>query len=396
MPQRSRMYETVVQDIEGGGNQTGLRDQNARLVLSYIRRHGALPGAEIARRSGLSAQTVSNIMRALEAEGLLLRGESIRGKVGKPSVPVTLNSSGVHSIGLSIGRRSAEVVLVDFLGTVLASYGTTYPFPAPDAVFPFLEASMAKALRAVPAAKTTLAGVGVAMPFQLWDWHKVVGAPTEAMSTWRSVDVAAQVEASTGFVPIISNDATSACIAEHLLGRGPAYLDFVYLFVGAFIGGGLVLNGKVVNGRTGNAAAFGALPVPDGAGGTTQLLNHASLYVLERRIRDAGGDPDRLRDPGCDWHEFDAELDSWIGDTARNLAIAIVAAATVVEIAAVLVDGAMPSWVTERLTAETRTQLDRLDMTGVEKPDVLQATVGRAARSIGAALLPIHARYFVA
>ncbi|NNL18480.1 MAG: MarR family transcriptional regulator, partial [Boseongicola sp.] len=98
-------------DPEGGSNQSGLRDQNARLVLSFIRRHGAMPSAEIARRSGLSAQTVSNITRALEADGLVKRGAAIKGKVGKPSVPVKLNPSGVNALGLNIGRRSAELVL---------------------------------------------------------------------------------------------------------------------------------------------------------------------------------------------------------------------------------------------------------------------------------------------
>lgn len=396
MPQPSAMYEQIARDVTRAGNQTGLRDQNARLVLTYIRRHVALPSAEIARKSGLSAQTVSNIVRALEAEGLIERGEAIKGKVGKPSVPVTLNSSGVHSIGLNIGRRSAEVVLVDFLGKTLAEYGITYLFPTPDTVFPFLEKSVHAAVGKVPEARRTLAGVGVAMPFQLWDWHQVVGAPEEAMAAWRSVDVAAQVEAVTGFEPIIGNDATSACVAEHLLGHGQSFSDFVYLFIGAFVGGGLVLDGKVVTGRSGNTAAFGPLPVPDGKGGTTQLLNVASLYGLERLISKAGGDPERLRDAATDWSGFGDVLEGWIAETARNLAIASAAAASVVEIEAVIIAGAMPGWVTERLTAAVGSELEKLDMTGVEKPVILQAKSGRAARSIGAALLPIHARYFVA
>ena len=390
------MYEQMVKDLEGGGNQTGLRDQNARLVLSYIRRHGALPSAEIARRSGLSAQTVSNIIRALDAEGLISRGKAIKGKVGKPSVPVTLKPRGVHSFGLNIGRRSAEVVLVDFLGKPLAEYSTTYPFPTPEAVFPFLERSVQAALSKVPQAASSLAGLGVAMPFRLWEWHQVVGAPAGAIAGWREVDVAASVRAVTGFDPVIGNDATSACVAEHLLGKGLEYLDFVYFFVGAFIGGGLVLNGKVVNGRTGNAAAIGPLPVPDGNQGVTQLLNVASLHVLERRIRETGGDPKRLRDPGSNWREHGAVLEQWIAETARNLAIASAAAASIVEIEAVLVDGAIPLWVKDKLVAAIASELGRLDMTGVEKPAVIAGAVGRPARSIGAALLPIHARYFVA
>ena len=68
------MDVSVIRDPLGGANQSGMRDHNERLVLSLILRHGALPSAEIARRSNLSAQTVSIIIRALERDGLLLRG----------------------------------------------------------------------------------------------------------------------------------------------------------------------------------------------------------------------------------------------------------------------------------------------------------------------------------
>ena len=50
-----------------------MRDHNERLVLSLVRQHGSLAKTEIARMTGLSAQTVSVIMRELEDEGLLLQ-----------------------------------------------------------------------------------------------------------------------------------------------------------------------------------------------------------------------------------------------------------------------------------------------------------------------------------
>lgn len=47
--------------------------------------------------------------------------EPQRGQVGQPSIPMSLNPNGVFSIGLKIGRRSADLVLVDFLGQQLGS-----------------------------------------------------------------------------------------------------------------------------------------------------------------------------------------------------------------------------------------------------------------------------------
>ena len=81
-----------------GSSQGGMRQYNERVVLQAIRLHGALPGAEIARVTQLTAQTVSLITKRLEADGLLLRGAPQRGKVGQPSVPLRLNPDGAVAV----------------------------------------------------------------------------------------------------------------------------------------------------------------------------------------------------------------------------------------------------------------------------------------------------------
>ena len=83
-----------------GTNQSGMRDHNERLVLSLVRLHGGLSKSDIARMTGLSAQTVSVIMRELERDGLLLKLAPQRGKIGQPSVPMSLNPDGAFFIGL--------------------------------------------------------------------------------------------------------------------------------------------------------------------------------------------------------------------------------------------------------------------------------------------------------
>ena len=81
---------TRLERSQRGTSQSGMRAYNERLVLSLVRRHGALSKTDIARMTSLSAQTVSVIMRQLEADGLLLRRDPVRGKVGQPSVPMSL------------------------------------------------------------------------------------------------------------------------------------------------------------------------------------------------------------------------------------------------------------------------------------------------------------------
>lgn len=380
----------------GAANQTGLRDQNARLVLSFIRRHGAMPSAEIARRSGLSAQTVSNIIRALEADDLLIRGEAVKGRVGKPSIPMQLNPTGVLSLGLNIGRRSAELTLIDFKGDQIDAVSTSYAFPTITDVMAFLQTSMDQLYRDRPDIRARLTGIGISRPNRIWDWLEAIKAPADVMQEWKSFDIGAAITERTGLEAVLENDATSACISELLLGRGSEVTDFAYIFLGAFVGGGLVLNGNIVSGRSKNGTALGPLPVPDGQGGTTQLLNVSSLYSLEAEIQNAGRDPLELRNMDDDWSSIEEALVPWIETNGHYLAICCASIASVVDIEAVMIDGAMPPDIRLRLTEATQRSYQKLDLTGLEEFRIEQGTMGRRARSIGAALLPIHSRYFLA
>ena len=76
------------------------RSTNERDILTLIRRRIALPKAEIAQLTGLSAQSATVIIKKLEADGLVKRLEPIKGGVGQPKVPFGLNANGAFGIGL--------------------------------------------------------------------------------------------------------------------------------------------------------------------------------------------------------------------------------------------------------------------------------------------------------
>src|ERR1700677_4699286 len=116
----------------GGANQAGVRLYNERLLLSLVRRFGPLSKIEVARLTGLSVQSTSAIMNRLSAEGLLKREAPLRGRVGQPTVPVSLDPEGAFAFGLKIGRRSSDLVLVDFTGSIRHRVGLSYPFPTPE------------------------------------------------------------------------------------------------------------------------------------------------------------------------------------------------------------------------------------------------------------------------
>jgi len=119
-----------------GSNHTGMRQFNERTVLRAIRHEGAIPKADLARLTQLSSQTVSIIVNRLLEDGLLIKQDRIRGKIGQPSVPLAINPDGAYSIGLQVGRRSLEVVVTDFLGQMRHQWQHTYPYPSPTEVLP--------------------------------------------------------------------------------------------------------------------------------------------------------------------------------------------------------------------------------------------------------------------
>ncbi|MFL4468782.1 ROK family transcriptional regulator [Tateyamaria armeniaca] len=379
-----------VRKLSGGINQTGVRAYNERLLLSILQRNGALPGSDLARRTGLSPQTASVILRKLDHDGLLRKGEPVKGKVGKPSVPYALNADGVYSIGLKVGRRSADLVVLDLLGRVRQQIRETYDYPLPETVFGFLRSGYASLIDDMPQEmRSRLCGIGVAAPFELWNWHELIGAPAADFAAWRDADFVAEAAEITGLPVHMVNDATAACRAEHIFGIGREFRDYVYFFVGAFIGGGIVLDHAVFEGNQRNAGAFGPLPVADINGVERQLIALASISTLEQSLAKAGEDPRQLWQRPQDWSHWPAHVEPWLDQAAQALATAMIACCSIIDFEAVVIDGALPAAVRQRLIELTRKYLAKKDMRGLIAPVIVEGHIGGNARGIGAAAGPI-------
>lgn len=392
------LEEPVTQRLAGfrGSNLVGVRAHNERLLLTLVRQLGPQPKAQIARMTGLSAQTVSVIVRALEADGLLARGKPVRGKVGQPSVPIGLAANGAFFFGLKIGRRSAELVLTNFLGQPVARTRMTYRYPTPAEVLRFTEDGIGRLARRLgPEDIRRIAGLGIAMPFEIWGWARTIGLSEDMMESWRRTDIRAEIEAICDYPVYLRNDGSAACGAELVFGRGPRPNDFLYFYIGYFIGGGVVLNGALFTGPTGNAGAIGPLPVLGPDGRLIQLLDAASLYLLERDLHAAGIDTDPLWHSAESWDIPPKLLDGWIQSTARALAQAIPPALSVIDFEAILIDGWMPRSVARALVEATRQRLAESNMTGLNRPEIREGSVGWDARALGAASLPLSERFLV-
>ena len=379
-----------------GSSQGGLRQYNERVVLQAVRLHGALPGAEIARQTGLTAQTVSMITKSLIDDGYLRKGEPVRGKVGQPSVPLSLDPGGAYSIGIKVGRRRLDTLLIDFTGQPCARWSLEYRFPDPEDVLAELRRRFTAIRRKLgPDGRQRLQGVGLAAPLALSSWQSLLGISAAAAERWNRLDLREAVAAMCDWHVHSMKDTAAACVAELVEGRGRGMHSFLYIFVDTFIGGGLVIDSHLRNGLTGNAGAIGSMPLglPDGRGAAPQLLSVASLHTLEQAWQDAG-----LPDPGLDGQEplqtpWRDVTRAWLGSAATAIAHAINGATCLLDLDGVIIDGAVHRSLLDELIAATETAMHRSNWEGVNAPQLFAGTIGPDAGALGGALLPLHANF---
>jgi predicted NBD/HSP70 family sugar kinase len=378
-----------------GSNHVGMRQFNERVVLEAVRLHGALPKAELARQTGLSAQTVGLITARLLDDDLLMRQRPLRGRIGQPSVPLALNPDGAFSIGIKIGRRSTDCLLVDFAGKVRTRVAITYPFPDADALLPQVERQIKRLANTLGDARNRLVGVGVAAPFRMGGWHSLLGLSEAQSSRWNALDTAAAVQALTTLPVSFARDTAAACVAELVAGRGRDLKSFLYIFVDTFVGGGLVLNSQLHTGIRGNAGAIASVPlsvatvnhIPE------QLVSAASLWELEQSFKAIGIDPSAAYDERALAPGWAVLTQAWIDKASLALAHCIVAGTAFVDVGAVVLDGAMAPALLERLNVATREALTAYSWEGLWPPTIYRGTVGSDARALGGALLPLQENF---
>jgi predicted NBD/HSP70 family sugar kinase len=381
-----------------GSNHVGMAQFNERVVLQAVRLHGSVAKADIARLTHLTAQTVQTIIVRLEAEGLVRKLAPVRGKVGQPSVPMALNPDGAFSIGIKIGRRSLDMLLVDFCGQVRERLSLGYVFPDADTLFAEIDTRLQALVKTLPPKlRTRLHGVGIAAPLSLGGWQTLLGIAPQQAAKWANIDIRERVAEMTDLPVEFVKDTAAACVAELVAGRGRSIKSFLYVFVDTFIGGALVLDSHLRSGLNGNAGAVGSFPLglapAAAAEAPAQLLSLASLFNLEARYRAHGLDEcaatdyRALTDP---WREHTL---GWLREAGPAVALAVNSAACLLDLEGVIVDGLFSPAMLAALLAEVETALDRFSWEGVARPAVLAGTVGSDARAIGGALLPLYANF---
>ena len=384
------------QDRSGGATASRVRNHNERALLSLMRAQGAVAGAQASKHLGLSAQTASVILRALEEAELVTKLDPVKGKVGKPQLPYTLNPKGAYSLGLRLGRRGADLLLMTFTGDIAAQKSIAYRFPTPAAIETFVVEAIPKLIASAELSQPErVVGLGLAVPFELWNWLDALGVPRAEADAWRDYDLKASLERASGLPTIVANDMNMACNAELVFGAGRGLRHFTYFHVGSFVGGGVVMNGKVYHGPQGNAGALGSIPVRPTSETQHQLIHSASLYALEHALSERLGKPVNLRAESCLFGTERALCETWRKTAAHYLARAITAVTAVLDISDTIIDGSFPKHVRDALIDDTRAELRRVDTQGLNEIRITPGQLGNSAGALGAAYEPLLQAHFV-
>ncbi|MDT0305703.1 ROK family transcriptional regulator [Streptomyces sp. DSM 44917] len=293
------------------GSQSSLHRANLERVVRAVRAAGALTQAEIARATGLSAATVSNIVRELAGLGTVdVRTTSAGGRRARS---VSLAADAGIVVGVDLGHSHLRVAVGDLAHRVLAE----------DAEPIDVDASAGEGLdRAEKLVRTLLAaagvdrskvvGIGLGVPGPIDQETGALGS-TAILPGWQGTNPREELAARTGVPVHVDNDANLGALGELVWGSGRGCRDLAYIKVASGVGAGLVIDGRIYRGPGGTAGEIGHVTL-DPSGPVCRCGNRGCLetftaarYVLpllhashgpgltmQRVIRLAGEG-----DPGC-------------------------------------------------------------------------------------------------
>lgn len=247
-----------------GANQPRVGDFNRSVVVDAIRRTaGGLSRVELAAATGLAPQTVSTICRRLLDTGLVAETGKSGGARGKPRTILQLNPGGSYAVGVHLDPAVVTVVLLDLTGAVVADVRLpTPPASDPAAVVAGIAAAVERVVDGIDRARILGAGIAAPGPVDLVG-GTLVDPPN--LAGWHRVPLRDAVAGAIGMPVLLDKDVTAAAVAEMWAGGPGGNGTFLVLYLGTGLGAGLVLNGEVVRGASGNAGELGHI-VTDPAG----------------------------------------------------------------------------------------------------------------------------------
>ncbi|WP_265522586.1 ROK family transcriptional regulator [Oerskovia flava] len=233
-------------------------DYNQLVVLDQIRRASqSVSRVELASTTGLSGQTISNVVGRLLELGLIEEGERQIAGRGKPRTMLHLRAAAGYALGVHVDPVSVTTVLIDLAGTMVDRSVVTTP-DGPTAVIDALAGEVARMQALVP--DGAVVGLGVAAPGPIDpEGGRVIHPPL--MQSWGDVPLRDRVADATGLPTLLEKDVAAAMVAELWQGDHDIAGTTLFVYLGFGVGFAFARGGEVLSGSSRNAGEIGHLIV---------------------------------------------------------------------------------------------------------------------------------------
>ncbi|HEY4567888.1 MAG TPA: ROK family transcriptional regulator [Kribbella sp.] len=275
------------------------------LIVDSIRSAGTLSRVELTQITGLTAPSVTTVVRRLIDDGLV--AEAGRGTStaigGKPRTLLRIRAAARYAVGVHLSNDSLTYVLVDYAGGVVARWRRDGPGDEsdPEDVVERVATETGELLDRSGIDSSRVLGLGFVCPGPLIRNREVASAPP-TMARWVGFPIHHRLEERLGLPTLLENDATAAAAGTRLTTSHDVSV-MAALFMSEGIGSGLRLNGNVYQGAHGNAGEVGHLCVQIGGprcwcGGTGCLEAVAGPATVVAKAAAAGLDLGSQRHSG--------------------------------------------------------------------------------------------------
>jgi predicted NBD/HSP70 family sugar kinase len=243
-----------------GTNLPRMGDFNEAVVLDAIRRvPEGLSRVELARATGLSAQTVTNICRRLLTSGLAREAGTTSSGAGKPRRLLQLIPEARYAVGVHLDPAVVTFVVLDMLGRIVARTQRPTPEAAdPDGTLVEMSQSINALITESAVPRDRILGLGVAVPGPVDLASGLVIAPPELVG-WGRVPLRDSLVEATRLSVLMDKDVIAAAVAERWAGAAINTGNFVFFYLGTGSGMGVVVDDVVLRGFSGNAGEVGGL-----------------------------------------------------------------------------------------------------------------------------------------
>lgn len=315
--------------VETPGSQSSLHRANLERVVRAVRMAGSLTQAEIARSTGLSAATVSNIVRELKDGGTVDVTPTSSG--GRRARSVSLSGDAGIVVGVDFGHTHLHVAIGNLAHRVLAEEAEPLDVDASAAQgLDRAEALVKRLIVTAGISPEKIVGVGLGVPGPIDVESGVLGS-TAILPGWAGTNPRDDLAARLGVPVYVDNDANLGALGELVWGSGRGAADLAYIKVASGVGAGLVINGQIYRGPGGTAGEIGHITL-DESGPVCRCGNRGCLetftaarYVLPLLHSAHGTDLTVARmvqlaqdgDPGC--RRVIADVGRHIGSGVANL-----------------------------------------------------------------------------